>query len=118
MRVGGWYGIAVGLLLMSVVPGAGGIECGGEPYARALCRYQAGEWSAAATELEAIVKGAEPGPELIRSWYFLGRVRMAQHRWRDAERTFITIFTMDRAFYDEWNCDYLLGECRRALGKD
>ena len=38
-------------------------------------------------------------------------------RFEDAETLFIRIYSMSKAFYDEWACDYLLGVCRNARGK-
>ena len=38
-------------------------------------------------------------------------------RYEEAETFFIRIYEMSKAFYDDWNCDFLLGECRRARGK-
>ena len=53
----------------------------------------------------------------IRSIYFLARTEMKLGRYEEAETLFIRIYSMSKAFYDEWGCDYLLGVCRAARGK-
>ena len=42
---------------------------------------------------------------------------MKTGHFAEAEQLFIRIYETDRPFYNEWQCDYLLGECRRAQGK-
>jgi TolA-binding protein len=54
----------------------------------------------------------------IRAIYFLGRTEMKRGRFDEAAALFVRIYAMDPAFYASWNCDFLLGECRRAMGKD
>jgi len=53
----------------------------------------------------------------IRAVYFLARTEMKLGRFEEAETLFIRIYSMSKAFYDEWGCDFLLGVCRQARGK-
>ena len=39
-------------------------------------------------------------------------------RFDEAATLFIRIYSMDPAFYASWYCDFLLGECRKAVGKE
>ena len=41
---------------------------------------------------------------------------MKRGRFDEAAPLFVRIYAMDPAFYASWNCDFLLGECRRARG--
>ncbi len=92
--------------------------CGlGDPYSRALCSYQGRQFTAAEEGFRAIVEAAAHDPSTIRAMYFLARTEMKTGRFAEAEKTFIRIYEADRPFYDDWQCDYLLGECRRAQGK-
>ncbi len=88
-----------------------------DDYSRALCAYQRRNFAEAEAEFRAIVEKNEPDPETIRATYFLARTDMKLGRYEDAETLFVRIYEMSKAFYDEWNCDFLLGECRRARGK-
>jgi len=56
-------------------------------------------------------------PRTIRSIYFLARTEMKLGRFDEASTLFIRIYEIDQPFYREWSCDFLLGECRTALGK-
>ena len=56
-------------------------------------------------------------PDTVRALYFLGRTEMKMGRFDEASTRFIRIYTLDKPFYHAWNCDFLLGECRRATGK-
>ena len=89
----------------------------GDDYSRALCSYQRRNFAEAETEFRAIVEKNEPDPQTIRATYFLARTDMKLGRYEEAETFFIRIYEMSKAFYDDWNCDFLLGECRRARGK-
>lgn len=92
--------------------------CGGAaPYQIALCAYQQRNFGVAEKAFRAIADAAAPEPETIKSVYFLARTLMKTGRYDEASALFIRIYDMDKPFYDEWQCDYLLGECRRALGK-
>lgn len=86
-------------------------------YERALCAYQKRGFAEAEAAFRAIVEKDEPRPETIRSLYFLARTLMKTGRYDEASALLIRIYTLDQPFYDGWNGDYLLGECRKALGK-
>jgi len=66
----------------------------------------------------AIGDRGEMSPETIKSIYFLARTDMKMRRWAEASSLLTRIYSMAPGFYREWNCDFLLGQCRRALGKD
>lgn len=92
--------------------------CGQEgEYQRALCAYQRRNFAEAEATFRAIVDRNEATPEAIRSMYFLARTLMKTGRFDEASALLIRIYTLDKAFYDAWNCDFLLGECRRAQGR-
>ena len=104
------------LLLASAAPPPS--TCGAtDEYSRALCAYQNRHFSEAAAIFRSIAERNEPEPQTIRSLYFLARTEMKLGRYEEAETLFIRIYEMSKAFYDDWNCDFLLGECRRARGK-
>lgn len=86
-------------------------------YQEALCAYQRREFAAAESGFRAIVEREGKDPETLRSTYFLARTLMKTGRFDEASALLIRIYTLDRAFYDTWSCDYLLGECRKALGR-
>ena len=88
-----------------------------DDYSRGLCSYQRRNFAEAEAEFRAIVEKNEPDPQTIRATYFLARTEMKLGRYEEAETLFIRIYEMSKAFYDDWNCDFLLGECRRARGK-
>jgi len=105
-------------LLLSMLLAAPPTTCGkGDDYSRALCAYQRRDFSEAEAGFRAIVEKDEPDPVTIRSVYFLARTEMKLGRFEEAETLFIRIYSMSKAFYDEWGCDYLLGVCRSARGK-
>ena len=92
--------------------------CGSDdPYAAALCAYQHRDFRSAEAAFRSIADAGEQNPQTIRSMYFLGRTLMKQGKFDQASAVFIRIYELDIAFYNAWNCDFLLGECRRALGK-
>jgi TolA-binding protein len=92
--------------------------CGQEgEYERALCAYQRRQFADAEAGFRAIVDAAEKDPKTVRATYFLARTLMKTGRFDEASALLIRIYTLDKPFYDGWNCDYLLGECRKALGK-
>ena len=92
--------------------------CGGpDDYSKALCAYQVRNFPEAEADFRAIVERDEADPVTIHALYFLARAEMKMGRYDQAETHFIRIYSMSRAFYDEWNCDFLLGECRKARGK-
>ena len=80
----------IALLLWAVAGRAASpTTCGAtDPYGKALCAYQQ------------------------------ARTDMKTGRFDEAATLFIRIHDLDPAFYTTWNCDFLLGECRKATGKD
>jgi TolA-binding protein len=93
--------------------------CGGtDDYSKALCAYQRRAFTEAEAGFRAIVEKNEVDPLTIRALYFLARTEMKRGRFDEAAPLFVRIYAMDPAFYASWNCDFLLGECRKASGKD
>jgi TolA-binding protein len=93
--------------------------CGAtDDYGRALCAYQRRNFAEAEAGFRRIVEKGEPDPQTLRAMYFLARTDMKRGRFEDASTILIRIYSIDKSFYDSWNCDFLLGECRRATGKD
>ena len=86
-------------------------------YEQALCAYQRRQFADAEAAFRAITEAGEKDPKTIRATYFLARTLMKTGRFDEASALLIRIYTLDKAFYDGWNCDFLLGECRKALGK-
>ena len=92
--------------------------CGAsDPYSKALCAYQQRRFSEAEKGFRALVDADAKDPSTIRAMYFLGRTLMKTGRFSEASQLFIRIYETDKPFYDDWQCDFLLGECRRAQGK-
>ena len=92
--------------------------CGAkDDYGRALCAYQRRQFVEAEAGFRALIEKNEPDPQTIRAIYFLARTEMKLGRFDEAAPLFIRIYTLDPAFYASWNCDYLLGLCRKATGK-
>lgn len=93
--------------------------CGdGDEYGKALCAYQRRQFAEAEAAFRGIMEKNVEEPRLIRSIYFLARTEMKRGRFDQAATLFVRIYGMDRAFYASWNCDFLLGECRKAAGRD
>ena len=112
--------LALVLALVVAVPAlaAPPSTCGGTTaYEQALCAYQHRKFADAEAGFRAIVDKGTEEPQTIRAMYFLARTQMKRGRWDEASTLLIRIYELDGAFYREWNGDYLLGECRRALGK-
>lgn len=86
-------------------------------YERALCAYQRRNFAEAEMGFRMITERQEKDPKTIRSTYFLARTLMKTGRFDEASALFIRIYSLDKPFYDGWNCDFLLGECRKALGR-
>lgn len=86
-------------------------------YERALCAYQRRSFAAAEAGFRAIVEADAKDAKTIRSLYFLARTLMKTGRYDEASALLIRIYSLDQSFYDAWNGDFLLGECRKALGK-
>jgi len=92
--------------------------CGAtDAYGKALCAYQHRDFAGAEASFRAIADAGAEEPETIRAMYFLARTLMKRGRFEPASDLYIRIYELDRGFYNAWNCDFLLGECRRALGK-
>lgn len=87
-------------------------------YPRALCLYRAGRWSDAERALGAIVVADRKEPETLKARYFLARSYMRQKKWNEAAAELRRIYSVSPAFYQQWSCDFLLGESRRAMGLD
>lgn len=93
--------------------------CGAtDDYGKALCAYQQRNFAEAAAGFQAIVERGEKDVQTIHAIYFLARTEMKRGRFDQASALLIRIYGLDKPFYDAWNCDFLLGECRRATGKD
>jgi TolA-binding protein len=93
--------------------------CGAsDNYGRALCAYQRRAFTEAEAGFRGIVEKNEVDPQTIRAIYFLARTEMKRGRFDEAAPLFVRIYAMDPAFYASWNCDFLLGECRKAVGRD
>ncbi len=109
------------LLLLATTAGAAApppTTCGQQgEYERALCAYQRRQFADAEAGFRGIVDAGEKDPKTIRATYFLARTLMKTGRFDEASALLIRIYTLDKAFYDAWNGDFLLGECRKALGK-
>lgn len=87
------------------------------PYERALCAYQRRNFGEAESGFRALVERPEQDATTIRSLYFLARTLMKTGRFDEASALLIRIYALDQSFYQAWNGDFLLGECRKALGK-
>ena len=86
-------------------------------YERALCAYQKRQFAQAESEFRVIVERNTPEPHTLRATYFLARTFMKTGRFDEASALLIRIYSLDKAFYESWNCDFLLGECRKAQGR-
>ena len=87
-------------------------------YSAALCDYQRRNFAEAEAGFRAIVEKNASDPETVKAMYFLARTEMKRGRYDEAQTLFIRIYALDAPFYRTWSCDFLLGECRRAAGKD
>ncbi len=112
--------VAVALLASAAGMAAPAAVCRGEldPYGDALCLYLRGEHEAARSGFGAIVAKDEPRPETLKARYFLARTLMKLHRFEEASGELIKIYSIAPAFYEEWSCDFLLGEARRGMGME
>ena len=86
-------------------------------YDRALCAYQRRQFGEAERAFRAIAEREVQDPLTIRSTYFLARTLMKTGRFDEAHVLLVRIYELDPSFYASWNGDFLLGECRKALGK-
>jgi len=93
--------------------------CGStDDFGKALCAYQQRRFAEAEAGFRAIVEKNVPEPQTLHATYFLARTEMKTGRFDEASALFVRIHDLDPAFYTTWNCDYLLGECRHATGKE
>jgi len=93
--------------------------CGAkDDYGKALCAYQRRNFVEADAAFRAIVEKGEQDSVTLRAMYFLARTEMKLGRFEEAAPILVRIYSLDTGFYGAWNCDFLLGECRRAMGKD
>jgi len=109
------------LLLLAALPvfSAPPTTCGAkDEYGKALCAYQRRNFIEAEAAFRVILDKGEQDATTIRSMYFLARTDMKLGRFEEAAPLLIRIYSLDPAFYGAWNCDFLLGECRKAMGKD
>ena len=112
--------LRLALLILLAVPASSAppTTCGGaDDYSRALCAYQRRQFVEAEKSFRAIAESMVKSPEVIRSMYFLARTMMKLGRFSEAADLFIRIYEADKPFYDGWSCDFLLGECRKAMGR-
>lgn len=92
--------------------------CGGtSDYERALCAYQRRNFPEAERAFRAIAEREVQDAQTIRAMYFLARTQMKTGHFDEASAVLVRIYSLDPAFYAAWNGDFLLGECRKALGK-
>lgn len=113
-------GAAAALLAGALAAAAPPRACRGDldPYPAALCLYLGGDLDAARAGFAAIVEKDEPRPETLKARYFLARSLMKLKRWDEASGELIKIYSISPAFYEEWSCDFLLGEARRGMGME
>lgn len=111
--------IAVILALLALAAAPPPTTCGQrDDYGVALCAYQRRDFAEAEARFRAIVEKNADAPETVRAMYFLARTEMKRGRFDEASTLFIRIYALDAPFYRAWSCDYLLGECRKAAGKE
>ena len=111
-------GIVILALLSSAALAAPPTTCGGtSDYERALCAYQRRNFPEAERAFRAIVERDVQDSQTIRAMYFLARTQMKTGHFDEASAMLVRIYSLDPAFYGAWNGDFLLGECRKALGK-
>ena len=111
--------LAILALLAATASAAPPTTCGeGDPYSRALCAYQRRNFAEAEAGFRDLAARPVQDAQTIRALYFLARTEMKRGRFDQAAPIFIRIYSLDPAFYASWGCDHLLGECRRAVGRD
>ena len=112
------YAVILALVAMPAMA-APPTTCGlTDSYGKALCAYQRRNFAEAEAGFRAIADAGTADNQTIRAVYFLARTEMKRGRFDEASALLIRIYSLDRAFYDAWSCDFLLGECRRATGKE
>lgn len=87
-------------------------------YDEAMRSYRVRDYPAAAAAFRSIVEQDEKDPLTLKSRYFLARSLMKNGSWRYAKKELVGIYETSPSFYAEWGCDFLLGECRKALGEE
>jgi TolA-binding protein len=93
--------------------------CGAaDDYGQALCAYQRRNFTEAEEGFRAIVDKGTAEAKTIHAMYFLARTDMKRGRFDEASTLFVRIYGLDPSFYEAWNCDFLLGECRKSSGRD
>jgi TolA-binding protein len=106
-------------LLAATAQAAPPTTCGAaDDFGKALCAFQHRNFAEAEAGFRKIVEKGEKEPQTLHAVYFLARTEMKRGRFEEASTLFRRIYSMDSSFYDAWNCDFLLGECRKATGKD
>ena len=105
------------LLAFSALAAPPSTCAGSDDYSRALCAYQRRQFPAAEAGFRALAEVGTAGPNTMKARYFLARTLMKTGRFPEAADLLIRIYGEDKPFYRAWNCDFLLGECRKALGK-
>ena len=105
-------------LLASAASAAPPTTCGRtDAYSLALCAYQHRDFVQAESRFRELAEANMEDPRVVRALYFLGRTEMKLGKYEEASTRFIRIYALDKPFYHAWNCDFLLGECRKAAGK-
>lgn len=110
--------LSAAFALVFASPSLAQTVCQGDDYAAGLCHFRKSEFPRAEEIFSRIAAVDAKEPSTIRSRYFLARVMMKTNRCEEASRQLVSIYVLSPAFYNEWSCDYLLGECRKRLGQD
>ena len=108
------------ILALFALPAMAGppTTCGAtDDYSAGLCAYQKRQFAEAERRFRKIVEADEKDPSTMKASYFLARTLMKTGRYDAAAKLLIRIYDLDKPFYDDWQCDFLLGECRKAQGK-
>lgn len=106
------------VVLLSASAGVSGDSGVRRDYSSAIHAWSEGRHEEACRQFQAIASLDTKDPATLKSLYFLARCAMERRAWDEAARLLVSIHELSPAFYSEWNCDYLLGECRTALGED
>ena len=108
------------ILALLALPAVGSppTTCGvTDDYSAALCAYQHRNFGVAEKGFRAIAEAGAHDPRTMKAMYFLARTFMKTGRFDEAAKLLVRIYQTDKPFYDDWQCDFLLGECRKAQGK-
>jgi TolA-binding protein len=93
--------------------------CGAtDDYSKSLCAYQRRNFAEAEAGFRRIVEKGAQDAQTLHAMYFLARTQMKRGRFDEASTLLIRIYALDKPFYQAWACDFLLGECRKAMGKE